>query len=132
MEQMVRNGTRPEMGGIDAGDAYTRFDQRFRFGFTTQLLTDHDACAAPFFGRNRRLQQIVEPGRRVERDFHAVDDEHDAGFLAQLLLTYAVSTQPFAARALKKVQVARMIDDTAGIGVFPIHPDGPGEREAGG
>src|SRR5690606_4231223 len=45
------------------------------------------------------------------------------GLLAQHLLVEARRAEPLAARAFEEMQVARMIDDAAGVGVLPVDPD---------
>ena len=48
-------------------------------------------------------------------------------FVAHALLLDALRAQPLGARALEKTQITGMIDHAAGVGVFPVDADGPGE-----
>ena len=47
---------------------------------------------------------------------------------AQRLLALAARAQPFGARAFEERQVLRVVDHSAGVGIFPIHPCRPTEH----
>src|SRR5438309_10553283 len=60
-------------------------------------------------------------------DLDIAHDKHDAKFLAHRPLIDALRAQPLGARALKKAQITRVVDHTAGVGVLPVDADGPCE-----
>ncbi len=75
----------------------------------------------------RRDQFVIEPRRRLELQIHLADHEHDAVRLAQFHLIHAAAAQPFGARAFEEMQISRVIDDAAGVGIFPINAHRPGK-----
>ena len=71
---------------------------------------------------------IVQPRGPVVLEARLDDDEHAAGLVAQRLLVHAERAQPFGAGALEELDVVGVVDDAAGVRVFPVDAHGQSEQ----
>src|ERR1700722_18886995 len=114
--------------GIEAGDAYRGAQEQLALErCAPYALRKHDAGTAlqPRLAADR--QQIVEPRRTPVLRFQRHHREHHAGVARQRQLRHAARAQPLGARALQEAQVIRIIDNTPGVGVFPVDTRLPDE-----
>ena len=104
---------------------------------------------APRSRRSIHCENSIEAERRCERRDASQPVHHRAApargsrapsrcttkttpcVVAQLQLVDAGCAQPFGARAFEEMQVARVVDDAAGVGVFPVDAHRPGEEGTG-
>ncbi len=63
---------------------------------------------------------IIEDRGKKEVDGHAHHRELQPTVEAQPMLIDAERPQPLGAAALHELEVIRVVDDTAGVGVFPV------------
>ena len=105
-------------------------DNHFRAAMTesvaiTNFLPQGHARPLGRQGRYGDVHLLIESGRTKIVDGNATHDEHQTGFGHQLILLDPQTPQPFRARSLEQVEIACVIDHTARIGIFVIHPNGP-------
>ena len=82
-------------------------------------------CAPQTSDNDRHIKFIVKLRRRMIIERCALDDENNAMRLRQNLLVDAGCPQPLGSRPFEKLQVIRVKDDAAGIGIFIVYPDVP-------
>ncbi len=73
-------------------------------------------------------QHIVEPRGFQEIYCYRTGNEHALMFRREAGQIDAQGPQPFAAGALHEIEIARVIDDTSGVGVLVVDPHLPDEK----
>src|SRR5882762_3623661 len=118
-EQVLGDGTWFQRAGIETGNARARVDQ---LGLAAQdgLLERNCRTAQPLeFGSDDSF--IIEDRGKKEVDCDAHHGELQPAVEPQSLLIDAEKTQPLGAASLHELEVVRVVDDAAGVGVFPIY-----------
>ncbi len=88
-----------------------------------EILAKHGQGGTEFGGLGRHGQQLVQPRGAQIVHFDAAHHEDQAFGANQLLVRHARVAQKLGPAALRKGQVARVIDDAAGVGVFVVDAD---------
>src|SRR5882762_458042 len=117
-EQVLRDGTWLQRAGIETGNARARVDQ---LGLAAHdgLLERNCRTAQPLeFGSDDNF--IIEDCRKKEVDCDAHHGELQPAVEPQPMLIDAEKPQPLGPASLHELEVIRVVDDAARVGVFPV------------
>src|SRR5690625_4329473 len=119
--------------GRNANSLNARRGQQPFIGPPVHVLAENQGGSAQVFDGDCHGKFIFKPRRRNKMHVGAPHHKHPVFALAHHRLRKTVRQQPVGSGALEKSQVAGMIDNAAGVGVFPVHAiDKRAAHESGG